>query len=311
MNGVNGWYSANQRSAGRHRVGGDEAAAEERQEHQRHRRGCSRPPRSWPTRPSATDSHVIASVIIASTPIAATHSPAGVRAGSRSASATPITTARPSIVWIVLPSTWPVSTDAAGDPHRAEPGDDAFGHVHRDRDRRPLGHAGHRDQDDPGRHVVRRRRRGRPTRRRGRRPSCRRRRRRTAAGRSPGCRRPAATPTGSAACAGGCAAASWPSPAARSECVLIGGLLLPGRSRPVRARKTSSRSGVWTVRRFDRGSRRRRAGRAASRSEPTPPSLGTCSVSASSSRLGAGKHAAAASSVSRVGELAAGCARRG
>lgn len=36
MKGVKGWYSANQTKAGRHRVGGDEAASEERQEQKGH-----------------------------------------------------------------------------------------------------------------------------------------------------------------------------------------------------------------------------------------------------------------------------------
>ena len=64
MIGVKGWYSANQRSAGRHRAGRDEAAAEERQQQQEHRAGCWRSRRSWLTRPRATDSQVSAKLIM-------------------------------------------------------------------------------------------------------------------------------------------------------------------------------------------------------------------------------------------------------
>ena len=68
--------------------------------------------------------------------------------------------------------------------------------------------------------------------------------------------------TGSAACAAGCGAASWPSRVAWRSA--HGG---PRSGRvPVRARKTSSRSGVCTVR-PSTSTARRRAGRAASRSD--------------------------------------------
>jgi hypothetical protein len=42
----------------------------------------------------------------------------------------------------------------AGDGHSAKPGDDALGHVHGDRYRRPLGGGGDGDQHDSGSDVV-------------------------------------------------------------------------------------------------------------------------------------------------------------
>ena len=57
------------------------------------------------------------------------------------------------MVWMTLPTTWPVEDRGAGDRHGPEAGDDPLGHVHRHRDRRSLGGAGDRDQQDPGQHV--------------------------------------------------------------------------------------------------------------------------------------------------------------
>ena len=187
----------------------------------------------------------------------------------------------------------------ARDRHRPEAGDDALGHVHRDRDRGALRGAGHGEQQDAGRDVldVVLAAAGR---RRARRRACRRRRTRTAAGTRAGCRSRTPPTPGSAACGEGCGAASSPSPAVRSwswRC----------RSRS-RARKTSSRSGVWTERPSTSTASRRGgpARRAASR---MLPSLGTCSA-----RLVVAARApsasAAVSSLRAVGELAAGCARR-
>jgi hypothetical protein len=64
------------------------------------------------TRPSATESHVNARVIIASTPNAAIHSTGTASDRKPIATATPKTTAKPTIVWIELPRTCPVSTEA-------------------------------------------------------------------------------------------------------------------------------------------------------------------------------------------------------
>ena len=57
-------------------------------------------------------------------------------------------------VWIRLASTWPASTAARGDRHRAEAVDDPAGHVHRDHDRGALNGGRDRHQQDPGREVV-------------------------------------------------------------------------------------------------------------------------------------------------------------
>ena len=196
---------------GRHRVGGDEPAAEERQEHQGHGRGCWRSRRSWPTRPSATDSQVSAKVISARTPTAASHS-TGVGGGpepDEQRDADDDGQAQHGLDHAADDVSG--QHRGAGDGHGAEPGDDALGHVHGDRDRRPGGPGGH------GRSAGSRARRSRGTRpgrrsgRRARRPACRRTRRRTAAGRRPACRRASASWTGSGACAGGCGAASSPS----------------------------------------------------------------------------------------------------
>ena len=73
---------------------------------------------------------------------------------------------------------------------------------------------------------------------------------------------------------------------------------------PVRAKKTSSRSGVWTDSVVDLDRVRRRAGRARPAATRTLPSLGTCSVSASSSRAAlAEQRGRPRRAPARVGEL--------
>jgi hypothetical protein len=63
------------------------------------------------TSPNATHSQVSARVMKARIPAAATHS-TGVALGRNPMSrATPRTTARLSMVWIMLPRTWPASTE--------------------------------------------------------------------------------------------------------------------------------------------------------------------------------------------------------
>ena len=63
------------------------------------------------TRPQATENQMTAKVIMARTPTAASHS-TGVAVGRKPTSrATPMTTTRLSMVWIMLPRTWPVSTE--------------------------------------------------------------------------------------------------------------------------------------------------------------------------------------------------------
>jgi len=63
------------------------------------------------TKPNATHSQVSARVIIARTATVATHSTGLALGRNPISSATPVTTARVSIVWIMLPRTWPVSTE--------------------------------------------------------------------------------------------------------------------------------------------------------------------------------------------------------
>src|SRR6266542_2815805 len=168
------------------------------------------------------------------------------------------------------------------DGHGAEPGDDALGHVHGHRDGRPLGRGGHGHQQDPGsdvlevggaaaggaaepgaqraakdvdeqqqeddRHADQLQRHGRvPQRVPEVAPQH---RRRIAHGIGEGAHR-----------AGSFSLSGW----------------------PVRARKTSSRSGAWIDNpstSIDSSSSRS----SKARSDRTPPSLGTCKVSASSSR---------------------------
>ena len=100
MTGVNGWYSANQRSpAGIESVGTKPLP----------RNGSSirnigmllAVSTLLLTMPSATDSQVSARVIRARTPTAASHPPGRRWAESRSSRATPMTTAMLSIVWIM------------------------------------------------------------------------------------------------------------------------------------------------------------------------------------------------------------------
>ena len=185
---------------------------------------------------------------------------------------------------MTLPTTWPVRTDDAGDGHRPEAGDDALGHVHRDRDRRALGRAGDRDQQDARQDV------GECTRRGRRRTPAEARAERAAedvdeqqqehdrdAGDEEGQRRVAAHPAEVAPehrrRVGHGDADRWSSD----------GRLLVGRLwSPVSDRKTSSRSGVWTASpptSMEAASSRSRS----ARSERVPPSLGSWRVSASSS----------------------------
>src|SRR5215470_4957902 len=108
--GVKGWYSANQRTpAGIEPVGTKPLP----------RNGSSSRnigrllavSTLLLTRPRATDSQISAKLIIAMTPIAAIHS-AGLAVGRNPIStATPTTMPTPSMLWIKLPRTWPVSTD--------------------------------------------------------------------------------------------------------------------------------------------------------------------------------------------------------
>ncbi len=60
----------------------------------------------------------------------------------------------PTSVWRRLASTWPVSTALASDRHRAEPVDDASGHVHRDHDCGALDGGSDGHQQDAGCDVV-------------------------------------------------------------------------------------------------------------------------------------------------------------
>ena len=63
------------------------------------------------TRPSATDSQISANVSSASRPIAPSQSSTPAVGLKPSASATPMTTAIATSVWIRLPTTWPVRTE--------------------------------------------------------------------------------------------------------------------------------------------------------------------------------------------------------
>lgn len=64
------------------------------------------------TMPRATDSHEIASAARTSSPAAASHSIGPVVERKPISSATSMTTTIASIVWITLPTTWPVRTEA-------------------------------------------------------------------------------------------------------------------------------------------------------------------------------------------------------
>ena len=215
MIGVNGWYSANQRSAVGMRVGRDETAAQEGQEHEGHGQVARRLDAVGRPCPSATESQMSANEAIASTPNTASHSSGPAVGRNPSSTATPRTSAMPSIVWIRLPTTCPVSTETramaivrnrAMMPSVMSIATDTAVLVAAPIDR---------DQQDSRGHVVEVL--GPPAgdgRLAGRRRACRRTRRRTAAGRRSGARRASVSSTGSAACAGGCAAASWRSRAA-------------------------------------------------------------------------------------------------
>jgi hypothetical protein len=110
MIGVNGWYSANQRSP----VGIESVGTKPLPRNGRNTRGMGRllaASTVLVTMPSVTDSQVSARVIIARTPIAAAHSTRPALGRNPMSTATAMTTARLSIVWIMLPRTWPGSTE--------------------------------------------------------------------------------------------------------------------------------------------------------------------------------------------------------
>ena len=243
MIGVNGWYSANQRTPGRHRARGHERAAEERQELQRHRqvaggfRGLGdqaegdRQPGER-ERDQRDDRRTPRS------------SPRARRwAGSRPARATPMTSPALSTAWItaagdvpgqhrgrgrspwcgtgsMMPSVMStltataVDTDCRGRGHHDDPGRDVVdvdGVAAEAGAERAAEDVDEQQQQDDGHAAA-----------------------------------PRPSSTGSAAGAGGCAAASSPSRARRRTMVAHRPGSFRGRcvGRPVRAKKTSSRSGV-------------------------------------------------------------------
>ena len=213
MIGVNGWYSANQRSPAGIESVGTKALLRNGSMISEHRQCCWPSRRSWLTRPERDrqPGEGEGDQREQRRPPRATRAgrPSGRKpragdgdddddAGDRSGCR--------------LPSTWPVEHGGAGDRHRAEAGDDALGHVGGDRDR--------------GARARRRRRSSAGCPARGSRGSRRGRRRRAA---EAGAERAAedvdeqqqehdrhaasrsASATGSAGCAGGCGAASSPS----------------------------------------------------------------------------------------------------
>src|SRR5262249_26355954 len=110
MNGVNGWYSAKARNA----AGIESVGTNPLPMNGRNTSGMGRllaDSTFLATRPNATDSQVNANVIIARMPTAATHSTGPAVGRNPTSSATPVTSAMLSNVWIMLPTTWPVSTD--------------------------------------------------------------------------------------------------------------------------------------------------------------------------------------------------------
>ena len=139
--------------------------------------------------PRATENHEMASAARARTPTAAIHS-AGPVVGRK-----PISTATIVHDGECQERLDHAADDVAGedrrpaDGHRPESVDDPFGHVHRHRQRRALGGAGHGDQQDARQDVGgvcgSPAGRGRPGPPRASRPG----RTRRAAGRRPGCRR--------------------------------------------------------------------------------------------------------------------------
>jgi hypothetical protein len=109
MNGVNGWYSANQLTP----AGIDSVGTNPLPRNGRRTRNIGvllAVSTLLAASPSATDSQVIAKVIIARSPMAASHS-SGPAVGRKPTSrATPRMVAILMNVWIPLPMTWPAST---------------------------------------------------------------------------------------------------------------------------------------------------------------------------------------------------------
>jgi hypothetical protein len=110
MTGVNGWYSANQRSAaGMESVGTNPLP---RKGSSISGMGVLLAVSTLPAlMPSATPSQISAKAKTAIIPSAAIHPPTPATGRSPTSSATQATTTTESIVWTMLPSTWPVSTD--------------------------------------------------------------------------------------------------------------------------------------------------------------------------------------------------------
>src|SRR5512132_4309687 len=99
MTGVNGWYSANQRSP----TGIDSVGTKPLPRNGRNTRGVGRllaASTVLVTKPNATHSQVTARVIIARTATVASHSTGLALGRNPISSATPVTTTRVSIVWI-------------------------------------------------------------------------------------------------------------------------------------------------------------------------------------------------------------------
>ena len=305
MIGVKGWFSANQRiAAGIESVGTNPLPRKGSRI-----RGIGRllaVSTFLETSPSATASQITAKVTIVSRPIAATHS-SGPAVGPNPMSERDADDDRDRDQRLdQAADDVPGQDRDAGDRHRPEAGDDALAHVHGDRDRRALGRAGHREHEDARASRSRGTRRARPTRRPGRRPACRRRRTRTAAGRRSGCRRSRRPTRGSAACGGGCAAASSRSPGWRRT-VLIAcspACLGEGEEDVVEVGGVDGQVGR---RRSDSASSRS----STARSDAALPSLGTVRVSASSPRDGVAQRARRPRRARPGRRTAAGCARRG
>src|SRR5215468_7272965 len=111
ITGVNGWYSANQRSQPGSESFGTKPLA---------RNGSSvnisgvllAVSTDFAFNPSATASHVSATVVNNNSPVRASHSTGPADGRNPTRNATPSTTANPIAVWISVPITCPVSTDA-------------------------------------------------------------------------------------------------------------------------------------------------------------------------------------------------------
>jgi hypothetical protein len=110
MMGVNGWYSANQRSPGAIDWGGTKALP--RNGRKISGMGLLLAPSGFlAASPSATDTQVRAKATAVTRTTAASH-PAPLAAGRKpSSTARPVTRAAAATVRMVLPSTWPVRTD--------------------------------------------------------------------------------------------------------------------------------------------------------------------------------------------------------